>query len=414
MTKRLISIKGKLAGSFAATGFYKFGVVDKFDFYTSYDDSKLMIKYRKKPEKRNDKISYDVFGSYILDENLGELWSGEIKMPYTEAQMNNRDFTVDANGTAYMLAEVYDSETPRKWIKGEKNYHLELLKIVDGDVEIIEFDKDELNINSIWINESKENKIYLAGYYNTKTGYQVDVDGVFLMSVDESGEIEYTKSYEIPLEVLNMYEKRKTQAKNKKKQDKDKLDFEDLDLEEIYYMNDGSIMMVGEQYYVRSYTTTNSNGTTTTRYVYYYEDILVTKINADGELEWMKKIPKKQKGGNPNGGMSYTHMEKNGNHYFFFLDHIDNLDLEVNARQRPKYHSDGLGGIYTVVKIDDETGDMTKSAIVNMREIPYAGNKKPITAYQFSTGRILETESGLIFETYKKGKEDIMIHVDFE
>jgi len=182
----------------------------------------------------------------------------------------------------------------------------------------------------------------------------------------------------------------------------------------IYYMKDGSILLVGEQYYLRTYTTTDSNGNSYTRYVYYYEDLLVTKIDADGELEWMKKIPKKQKGGASLGGMSYEHIEKDGTHYFFFLDHIDNIELEVNAKQRPKYHSDGRGGIFTCVEIEDDTGEVSKSSILDMKNISVSGSKKPITAYQFSVDRILETESGLVFEAYKKGKEDIMIHVDFK
>jgi len=41
----------------------------------------------------------------------------------------------------------------------------------------------------------------------------------------------------------------------------------------------------------------------------YNIDILVTKINKDGSLAWMKKLPKRQKGNAPTGGMSFTFVE---------------------------------------------------------------------------------------------------------
>jgi hypothetical protein len=412
-------IKGKITGSFAnistsnigfgLMGFsgWSMGVVDKFSFSESFDESNFVIQYRKKPKTRNDKFSYDEIGMLVFDPEMNEIWSGEFKMPYTEAEMNNIDYDVDSKGNAYILTEVYDSDISKRYVKGEKNYHLEILKIKDSNVEKIKIDEENYHINDIWMHEGSENNIYLTGYYNEEKGYYKDIDGIFLMKLNQDGSIETSVHHKIPLEVINQYKKARTQNKNAKKSAKGKLDFEDIIFREISLGEDGSTILVGEQYYVKVYT--DSKGRK--RYTYHYEDILVTKLDSDGELMWMKKLPKRQKGAQGRGQMGYEYIYHNGNNYFFYVDNDKNIDLGID--ELPKVHMDGLGGVLTAYKINDETGKVSKSSVVDLKLAPVKGNK-PMPIYQFSTGRIIETSKGMVFEVYKKGKEDVMVHVEFE
>lgn len=54
---------------------------------------------------------------FVFDETMSKLWGGEFTMPYTEAIMDNSDFSVDSKGNAYLLSKVYDSEKEKKKIK---------------------------------------------------------------------------------------------------------------------------------------------------------------------------------------------------------------------------------------------------------------------------------------------------------
>ncbi len=416
---RLIKHSGKLAGTFGAVkdrptvsvvgfGYGRMGVTNKFKFSKSYDESKLVIQYRKKPTTRKDKESFDVIGMYVFDPELNEIWSDEFKMPYSEAGMNNIDFDVDGQGNAYMLTEVFESDEPRRYIKDKKNYHLELIKISDSGVELIELKEDDKFINSIWMFEASNSKMYLAGYYNEEPGYYKSVEGVYVMNLDDDGSISNSSYHKIPTEIINQYKSARTQKKNDKKEAKGKLDFEHLVLDKILIGDDGSTTLIGEQYYVTS--STDSKGRTT--YYYHYNDILVTKIDKDGNMEWMKKLPKKQKGVNTSTGLSYKHIYENGSHYFFFLDHIENIDLDVN--DVPRQHMAGRGGIFTSYELSDADGSSEKASIVNVKEVKMKGFDKPMPIYQFSVNRIIETSQGIVFEAYKKGKQDVMVHVEFE
>lgn len=104
----------KIAGSTAKTGFYSYKTTNKYQYNYDAGKKKLLVSYRLMPEEKKDKKNYDKIGLYVFDEHLNKLWSNEFTMPYTEAIMDNADFSVDANGNAYLLAKVYDSDSRKE------------------------------------------------------------------------------------------------------------------------------------------------------------------------------------------------------------------------------------------------------------------------------------------------------------
>lgn len=135
--------------------------------------------------------------------------------------------------------------------------------------------------------------------------------------------------------------------------------------------------------------------------------MLLTKIGADGELLWMRKLPKRQYGRRGRGGMGFQHMTIGKNHYFVFLDNVKNIELELD--QYPAKHMDGRGGFLTAYKVNNESGKVGKVSIFDTTDLE--GYK----VYQFHTGRMLPvSENEFMVEFYKKGKEDLMVKIKVE
>lgn len=381
-------------------------MVDKFTVSTSADESKVLIQYRKKPEKRNDNVSHDVIGFHVFNPDLEKDWAKDVRMPYTEKKMNNHDYAVDAFGNAFMMATVYLDDSTKPYKKdGSCNYRMELIKIDASTQELTKTKialKDNF-INGAWLYEASEGEIICTGYYNDDGKDGSNAKGVFTAKFSPDGTLEPLATYEIPLEVLNQYVSKRIQKKNERKDKKDKGEFQDLSVKKLITSLDGSITIIGQQEYIIVSSSSNSSMKT---YRYYYNDILVTKINPDGSLAYMKKLPKRQLGTTGQGGLSFQHFLKDNDHYFLFLDHVENLDAPVDKRL-PGMHRDGAGGYLTAYKMNGTSGEVSKFSILNVRDVPEVKSKE---LYQFSVNRILNlSDNEFVIEFYKKKKEDVLV-----
>jgi hypothetical protein len=121
----------------------------------------------------------------------------------------------------------------------------------------------------------------------------------------------------------------------------------------------------------------------------------------------MKKLPKRQEGGAGFGGMSYCYFISDKNHYMIFLDNEKNMDLPLT--EVPARHVDGAGGFLTAYKINDASGAAEKVSLLNTRDV------NGMEVFQFAPHRIMATDvNTLVFEAYKKKKEDILVKIVLE
>ncbi|TGD57599.1 hypothetical protein [Flavobacterium humi] len=412
--KLVFQVDGKVAGTLTVGGMgFSYSVEDKFDFFQSRDKKKVLIQYRRKPEVKNDTKSFDIIGMFAYDGNLNKISGNEVTMPYTERRMNNLDYQLDSKGNLYLLTKVFhdDSNDDKKKRKDtEANYHIEMFVIKQGSdkIEISKFDNKDKFISKLWLFDTDKDFLVCGGFYSNGKGDFDDCDGLIAFKIKEDGSIYDKTFHEIPLEVLNQYESERTKKKNEKKERKgDDANFSDLELNDLVVNSDGSIVLVGEQYFTITHTSYSPQGGYRSYTTYHYCDMLVSKINADGSLGWMKKIAKNQIGGAGRGGMSYKYFNSNNYHYIVYLDNVKNIDLPLD--KAPARHTDGKGGYLTAVKISDSDGALTKGSILNAREVG------DFQIYQFSTNRIVKTsENTFVLEVYKKKKEDIMIKVDLK
>ena len=372
----------RLTGDLTTTGLYQFKVDNKYKFNYDADGKKLLVSYRLWPEEKNDKLNYDKIGLQVFDDNMKKLWGGEFTMPYTEQIMDNSDFSIDGNGNAYMLAKVYDSEKRKEKDKetGMPAYHYEVLKFVKGSNKIISatLSLDDYFIHETSLVENLQHEMIIACTYSKKSNKKSEsngTDGVFLATLDQNNKVVKFKNgyYEFPLADLQKFESARTKRKMEKKDD---YEAPNLVVRNIVIESDGSVMMILEEYYKVVYRTYDSRGQTRTTTTFYYEDIIAGKINAAGQFEWLRKIPKKQKGSttsysyainyNLPGTMGFKLVNDATGYYFLYLDNKKNMDITED--EVPKYHVDGAGGQVVVSKLDNAGVITNKELLFDTRE----------------------------------------------
>ena len=355
----------KIAGDYKQTiGLYNYKTTEKYQYNYDADRKKLLVSYRLEPEFRNDKKNYDRIGFQVFDEHLNKIWGNEFKMPYTEAIMDNTAFSVDIKGNAYMLVKVYESESRKEKDNGMPAYHYEVFK----------FNKDSKNIaiatipvgqNFIKEADLVENSLHemiIACTYS-KNYKGKGTDGIFLAIENSDGKVTKYKEgfYEFPKAELEKFESARKQRKIEKNED---FEVQNLKVRDVLVNPDGSVFISCEEYWVEDHSY-YANNTWHYQIIYYYGDIYGSKISATGQFEWLKKIPKRQRGGQGRGSMGFKLINDSSGFYFLYLDNIKNLNL--GEAEVPKYHQDGAGGQVMVYKID-YNGNTSKELLFDTRE----------------------------------------------
>ncbi|MBX3253975.1 MAG: hypothetical protein KF862_07520 [Chitinophagaceae bacterium] len=361
----------RLAGSMSTTGWYSFKKTDKYQFNFDANRTKLLVSYRLAPADKKDKKSLDRIGIYVFDRNMNKLWGNEFTMPYNEAVMDNADFSVDAEGNAYLLAKVYNSDSRKEFDKATGNpaYHLEVFKFTKNNEQVVHttVSLDQYFIRESTLIENAQHDMVIACTYSkdpkTKT-----TEGIFLGLFNGNKVVDYKKGfYKFPISELVKFESRREKRKREKKDD---YEIPNLKVTDVLVEKDGSVLIACEEQYTRTHQRSGfgANGmmTSSSTYVtYHYDDILATRVNASGEIEWLKKIPKMQYGTRGKGTMSFKLISDETGYYFLYLDNIKNQKMDDD--DTPAKHIDGAGGQVFVSKIDNK-GNVTKELIFNTRE----------------------------------------------
>ncbi|MGH1336770.1 MAG: hypothetical protein ACRBFS_11645 [Aureispira sp.] len=384
----------------------------------SYDKSKILIQYRRPPELKNDAISHDLIGMYVFDEELKEIAHNEIDMPYTEQQMDNYAYHINSDGIPYILAKVRDDKSAKNytgsWNK-QINYHLELLSV---DLAKHNFKKIILQEKGCYLRDLKlqggpNNSIICAGLYikTIDKFYTHEADGIALFRIDGAGKLQQKVFHEIPLEVINLYEEKKVRKANTKKEQKGTARLSHLQMKDIMVQEDNSVVFFAERHL------SEGGGAYTTSY--HYDDILTAKITPEGQLAWMKKLPKRQVNKSIlTQGLSYKHLRVGNKHYCIFIDHVKNMNLSTDEAPETYILEKGgplnittyREGNLTAYAINDATGKVKKITLFNIKKI-----KGDYKIQKMSMSNIVDIfDHEFVVRATVQNKQDIMIKVTFK
>lgn len=369
----------------------------RFSFDLSSDGTMMVVSYRKKPKVKDDSSNNDIIGMYAFDAEMNKIWGNEYEMPYTESLMDNLDFTVDSNGNGYFLIRKYKEELNRKNRESADNQSLAILIAKpDGGLNEVEFSLGEYLIDGVFMKENKDGNIICAGYYRKPKSY--GADGAFVSILDSKGNLKSPKFYEFSLEFIKKYEKISGRRKEKmeKADESGKLAMTNLEMRDIRVLEDGGIVLGGEIYYVTS-TTDPKTGRTT--YTYHYEDVVLVKINSDGELGWMEKFPK------VSIRESYRMFVSAKYTYVLFLDPLRNASMTEDG----EITNPVKGDYVTAHRVDNKTGERKYLPLFDWRKIDGSA------VYQYALNRVIPlTDNSFAIELYIKKKSDMMFKVEFE
>ena len=355
----------------------RIGSYYKWDISFSSDSNKMFLYVKFPNESRDDSKNYQEYGCWVFDKDMKSIWAEpSIKMPYTEKKMEVEDLQGDRDGNLLILARVFNDDTKKEIKDNAPNFHFEILKFSAGVKKptSVPFKFEDKYVAQVTLLEDLDGKIVCTGFYanQDKNGKlkanSGKLDGSFFLRLDskENKLVNVHKGfYEIPGEVFKMYEADKAQKKMDKKEEKgEDMSGYNMRLRKVIFGEDGSLLVVGEEYYTRTVTYTSGNRMVTRTY-YHYNDVIAQYIDGSGNLSWTKKIPKKQTGVDTRLNLGFRILPCNGANYLFFFDNPKNLNPNPGDDVYP--FGAGWGGVLMAVRLD-KSGEMKKTKVFDVRE----------------------------------------------
>ncbi len=373
--------------------------------YMSTDSSKILFNYRREPLEKKDSKNYDILGFFVFDSGLKKVWGDEVKMPYTEKDMNNLAYCVSKDGDAHMLLYKNDTKTYEllniKNVKELKTNKIDIdSKLVFQKFNIREDISGNLNCSGFYANGLEFKMVGMSG-----GRLSMNVNGIKNFTMDMTGKILSTHDYEFPIELINQNTSLKNQEKNEKRDEKGKLGINDLVMRNVIINEDGSTYFVGEQFWIQQ--ATSMTGASSSSIDYIYRDVVITKIDKDGKLLWMKKMDKNQTSEKVNNSLGFRFIHNDNFDYVLFLDNKKNFDKDKD--HEGKAYIDGRDAYLNAYKIDAKTGESNKNILFDLDDI------QGKAAYQFKVSRLFDVgKSNFMLEVYMKSKKDMMVKMELK
>jgi len=312
-------------------------------FHYSPDKKKAMyLCDLTEEEKMNpEKLHIAVFS----EDNFSKIWAKEIKIEHPARLLMIEKFAMNNQGDVAISCLKFINKLDVE-IDNMPNYKYVVFLITNNGENVKEF---EITYNTNFLSdldvEFDNKNDLICGALISNEGLS-DVSGYLTMKISvESNSIVYSKNGNFPKELIleNLSEtKLKAQVKSMESGKPGLL--KEFDLDEVIHRPDGGFYMVGEYFFHEemNFSPFGSGGLMYDPYYFYsnlpylcdFFEILVLSFNKDGEYEWGKKVPKRQKSkGEEMQYCSYGTILNENDLWLVYNDNYDKYDPE-NANKK--------------------------------------------------------------------------------
>ncbi len=294
----------------------------------------------------------------------------------TEKYYTSSDMIVDNNGNVFTLGKEF-FEGKKEKIDDRANYSFVITKINENDISSKEIALEENELIESLVMIDKDDVFDLFGFSSEKVAGRINSVSQIKLN-PENLEILDKKRTKLPEQVYqDIYGSRKV----KKKKNKELRSFY---LDHVIEDELGNTYLLAEEFFITSvYVSNGMNGGGYTQTVYHYNDILILKLNAEGELDWGRSIFKKAT------EPSYNAVVHN-NKLHVLLNSGKNLKVKEDGRTRVSQGWLQSSSLYDFIY--DEKGDVTREKIQENKGktlyIPYLGNYRNDTFIMFNRSKL--------------------------
>jgi hypothetical protein len=289
--------------------------MESLRFVASADSSSMLAFFSQRFDKfSNEKIQFQYF-----DNNLESRWEREIEFPYKGNNFSIHRSAVDANGRVYLLVRIrYDKDEPAGEGGPPFRYSLVTFAGDTSTVEDYELSLGNKIISDIDMYVADSGMVICSGFYSNRGLSQAA--GTFFLKVNRNDKKTEEK-------ILNEFDPEFASSFLESSRIKGQVELTDFKLDYFVKFRDGSFGLVAEQFLIDQICYQDfRTGMINCNYFYYYNNIIVIRMDSEGEVIWAADIPKYQESSNDAGYFSSYAFGFDGQSlHFVFNDNPKNL-----------------------------------------------------------------------------------------
>jgi hypothetical protein len=331
----------------------------------------------------------------VFDQDLNKLFTKELKDPFYVTSPEIYDYIISNDGEILILARVKTNDVPlEEKITGLNTLLLSLKLQSEGNGKLTQIKLKDNVIVSGKLKQSKDGRIFCVGFYNLYNNYKGESHGFFKGLINSENELVNETTYDIPLSIINSYKSEKVKKKNKKREEKDgNIGFDKILISDVKYRDDGSLLIISQEYYKVNYNTEIST---------YYTGILLLKVNENGDKAWMNVVPMNHLN-KTDDDIMYKYVSDNNSHRFVFMDNNNNIGIKTNGI--PDLFVSDVASFLSYT-IDDKNGELQQNVLFDSKVM----NKTKL--YHYSLNRVvLLSNFDVAVEFYIKKDMNLFIGV---
>lgn len=371
------NIGESLEGHEISTYLYPYGLnyTGQVDFTSSHDYGQGAV-YFTIPTRANEYISMG-YMKFKNDQTKAEEYIH--LLPYKQYEIKIRDQYLSNNGDYFLIAEQYFRLNPLKdWsINNRNSDRIKILHATeDGFIELA-LNQENFVMKSLFLDSDENGHLIGAGFYADMING--NVRGTFFLRYDVKNNTVLTlKKNPLSFEMMseeNLFNSANRLFSNRTLLGKSLNDFNQFSVNFFQQTSDGGYITVAEQVEVEFKNTEDENHETpTSRYdeYYFHNDLIIFKMNKDGDIEWVERVPKYQQSKNDGGYfLSTTEYLSDNNIHIFFNDHRKNYDEHGDFIELGRLRATTLSkrnNVIAGVTIDLKDGEMTRKRLDGRKE----------------------------------------------
>lgn len=246
--------------------------------YSRSINKKKLLCYKNLDEgTKSETVLY-----YLFDANSDEVVSGKIQIPYPDDKFQVRKIMVSNGGKIYVLGKFFKVNK----IKAPDDFGFKIYQYEPGETQAqeVSIDLGELFITDLTLKIDRDENLFLAGFYSHQSADEII--GTCFFRYNSSLEEEVRSSQHFSEEFLENFLRDRQIEKGR--------ELQNFYLDNIILRSDGGVLLLAEKFYTTYNSYVDIYGYWVDQKIYHYDEVIVSSVSGNGDLEWSAVIPKRQ------------------------------------------------------------------------------------------------------------------------